>query len=145
MIGRQKATEVIRLHGTNEPYELARSEDLTIARLDFGRARFREFSVNGVIFLPLSAGSSADERSDIAHALGHHFLHLGNQVWMRGFDGAWSWKQERQAEEFAAWLLIPESEDSRLVGLSSSEICDLFDVDARVAETRAGRWRRGSG
>ena len=143
MIGRRKAAEVVRLYDTNDPYEVMLAENLSIARLDFGRARFREFSVNGVIFLPLSVGSSADERSDVAHALGHHFLHVGNQVWMRGFDSMWNWKQERQAEEFAAWLLIPESEDAQLAGLPTSEICETYGVDVKVAETRAGHWRRG--
>lgn len=142
MLGRDKAAAVIREYGSNDLNEVIRSEGLSIARLDFGGARFREFSVNGVIFLPLETESEAEERSSLAHALGHHFLHIGNQVWMRGLDSMWSWKQERQAEEFAAWFLIPETDDSRLEGLSTSEICDTFDVDVRIAEIRAGEWRR---
>ena len=142
MLGRDKAAEIIREHGSNDLYEVIRAEGLSIARLDFGGARFREFSVSGVIFLPLETESEAEERSSLAHALGHHFLHVGNQVWMRGLDSMWSWKQERQAEEFAAWFLIPEADESRLEGLSASEICDEFDVDARIAEVRAGEWRR---
>ena len=142
MIGRNKAAEVIRRHASNDLHEIIRREGVTIMRLDFGKARFREFYVNGVIFLPLETESEAEERSSLAHALGHHFLHVGNQVWMRGLDSMWSWKQERQAEEFAAWLLIPESEQQRLEGLSTSEICDAFDVDDRIARLRAGDWRR---
>ena len=142
MLGRDKATEIIREHGSNDLYEVIRSEGLSIARLDFGGARFREFYVNGVIFLPTNTQSEAEERSCLAHALGHHFLHVGNQVWMRGLGSMWSWKQERQAEEFAAWFLIPESEDAALEGLSTPEICDAFDVDVRIAELRAGEWRR---
>ena len=142
MLGRNKADETIRKHGSNDLCEVIRREGLSIARLDFGEARFREFYVNGVIFLPLETESEAEERSSLAHALGHHFLHNGNQVWMRGMDSVWSWKQERQAEEFAAWFLIPESEDACLEGLSTAEICDAFNVDARIAEVRAGEWRR---
>ena len=119
-----------------------RAGGLAVARLDFGEARFREFYVNGVIFLPMDTESEAEERSCLAHALGHHFLHVGNQVWMRGLGSMWSWKQERQAEEFAAWFLIPESEEPALEGLSTAEICELYDVDARIAEIRAGEWRR---
>ena len=142
MLGRDKAAAVIGEHGSNDLHGIIRAEGLSVARLDFGEARFREFSVNGVIFLPLETESEAEERSSLAHALGHHFLHLGNQVWMRGLDSMWSWKQERQAEEFAAWFLIPETAESRLEGLSTSEICEEFGVDARIAEVRAGEWRR---
>lgn len=142
MLGKNKAAEIIREYGSNDLYEVIRSEGLSIARLDFGGARFREFSVNGVIFLPLETESEAEERSCLAHALGHHFLHVGNQVWMRGLDSIWSWKLERQAEKFAAWFLIPEADESRLEGLSASEICDSFNVDVRIAELRAGEWRR---
>ena len=142
MIGRQRAASVIGERQTNDPYQIAAAEGLAVARLDFGNARFRELFINGVIFLPNDMESGAEERSSVAHALGHHFLHVGNQVWMRGFDSAWNWKQERQAEEFAAWLLIPESEEARLEGLSAQEISDVFDVDARIAELRLGDWRR---
>ena len=144
MLGRDKAAEVIREHGSNDLHEVIRSEGLCIARLDFGGARFREFYVNGVIFLPTDTDSEAEERSSLAHALGHHFLHVGNQIWMRRLDSMWSWKQERQAEEFAAWFLIPETEETKLEGLSTSEICDEFGVDTRIAEVRAGEWRRES-
>lgn len=142
MLGRDKAAEVIRRHGSNDPREVIQDEGLAVARLDFGEARFREFYVNGVIFLPLETESEAEERSCLAHALGHHFLHIGNQVWMRGLGSMWSWKQERQAEEFAAWFLIPESEEASLEGLSTPEICDAYSVDVRIAEVRAGEWRR---
>ncbi len=144
MLGRDKAAQIIREHGSNDLYGVIQSEGLSIARLDFGGVRFREFYVDGVIFLPIDTESEAEERSSLAHALGHHFLHVGNQFWMRGLGSMWSWKQERQAEEFAAWFLIPESDETGLEGLSSYEICDLFSVDARIAQVRAGEWRRGS-
>ena len=143
MLGRNKAADIIREHGSNDLHDVIRAEGLSIARLDFGGARFREFYVNGVIFLPLETESEAEERSSLAHALGHHFLHMGNQVWMRGLGSMWSWKQERQAEEFAAWFLIPEAEEPGLEGLSTPEICDAYNVDVRIAEIRAGEWRRG--
>ena len=142
MLGRDKAAEAISEYGSNDLHEVIRAEGLSIARLDFGEARFREFYVNGVIFLPLETESVAEERSSLAHALGHHFLHVGNQVWMRGMGSRWSWKQERQAEEFAAWFLIPEAEEPGLEGLSIPEICDAYNVDIRIAEVRAGEWRR---
>lgn len=144
MLGRDKAAEIVRQHGSNDPYDVIQAEGLAIARLDFGGARFREFYVDGVIFLPLETESEAEERSSLTHALGHHFLHIGNQVWMRGLDSMWSWKQERQAEEFAAWFLIPEAEEPGLEGLSTPEIGYAYNVDVRIAEVRAGEWSRSS-
>ena len=140
MIGKDKAAEVISIHGTNDPGEIVRAEGLCIERLDLGGARFREFSIDGVIFLPHSMDiTAAEERSNVAHALGHHFLHVGNQLWMRRLDGIWRCKQERQAEEFAAWLLVPESEDPNLAGLTPMDISGIYDVDLTIAQVRAGQ------
>ena len=77
MIGRDKAAQVIREYGSNDLHEVIQAGGLAVARLDFGEARFREFYVNGVIFLPMDTESEAEERSSLAHALGHHFLHVG--------------------------------------------------------------------
>ena len=44
-----------------------------------------------------------------AHAIGHHLLHAGTSLYL----ASWQWvnrnKDERQAEEFAAGLLVPPS------------------------------------
>ena len=41
----------------------------------------------------------------VAHAIGHHLLHVGTSFYLQ----SWQWvnraKAERQAEEFAAWLV----------------------------------------
>ena len=41
----------------------------------------------------------------VAHAIGHHMLHVGTSFYLE----SWQWvnhaKAERQAEEFAAWLV----------------------------------------
>ncbi|MCH7800452.1 MAG: hypothetical protein IIC24_02800 [Chloroflexi bacterium] len=43
-----------------------------------------------------------------------------------------------QAEEFAAWLLIPESDDPCLVGLTIPEIAENYQVDVKLARVRVG-------
>ena len=50
----------------------------------------------------------------MAHCLGHHFLHAGNQLWLRKKDEWWWRRQEREADEFAAYLLMPEEELRKL-------------------------------
>ena len=64
----------------------------------------------------------------IAHALGHYYLHRGNQVWfrLRGRAMEGVRLQEEGAEQFAAWLLMPEEEVGRLLSL------DLWSFDFDV-------------
>lgn len=45
----------------------------------------------------------------IAHAIGHHFLHPGNHLWLRAHTGL-ALRFEREAEDFAYGLLIDEEE-----------------------------------
>lgn len=70
------------------------------------RGRLREIIVDGVIAI--------DDRQPApwvrwltAHAVGHHTLHTGSAFYL----DAWQWvgrvKPEREAEEFAAGLLMP--------------------------------------
>ena len=41
----------------------------------------------------------------VAHAIGHHQLHVGTSFYLQGWQWANHAKAERQAEEFAAWLV----------------------------------------
>jgi len=69
--------------------------------------RLKELYFGDIIVV--KAGISKQERRElITHALGHHFLHAGNHY--AASQGAYSWDkyQERQAEVFAAYLLIPK-------------------------------------
>jgi Zn-dependent peptidase ImmA (M78 family) len=69
--------------------------------------RLKELYFGDVIVL--REGLLEPEKKELtAHALGHHFLHAGNH--MAASSGAYSWDkiQERQAEVFAAYLLMPK-------------------------------------
>lgn len=88
---------------------------------------FGDMYMRRLIFLP-KVITAAQRRTRIAHCLGHHFLHAGNQVWLHDYDPIWSWKQERQAEEFAAFLTIPEGEDRYVQGLQGAEVARIYKV-----------------
>ena len=75
----------------------------------------------------------------IAHSLGHHFMHDGNQVWLRGHDAVWNRKQEHQAEEFAAFLTIPEAEEPYLAGLPIPEIAKTYRASEDLVQVRRSR------
>jgi hypothetical protein len=97
MIGRDAATRVIAKHGTSDFKKIVKAEGLVVKTLHPWRARYEDAYVYPHIFVPRHLPAS-QFRTLVAHSLGHHFLHDGNQVWLRGFDRIWSWKQEHQAE-----------------------------------------------
>ena len=135
MIGRETAARTIPRLGTLDPEAIAGLEGLPVATIELRSTRFRELFVPPIIFIPVDFAAT-ERRSLIAHALGHFYLHDCNQIWLRGFDRIWNWKQERQAEEFAAWLLIPEGDSPELVGLTILEVATRYEVDVKLATIR---------
>jgi len=67
----------------------------------------------------------------IAHALGHHFLHTGNHLAVSSGTYSWDKLQERQADVFTAYLLMPEMNNS-----SVQEITRTFLVTDKFASFR---------
>ena len=135
MIGREGAAQVIADHGTSDLMAIVKAQGLVVKVLHPWEVRFEDTYLYPYIFVPKDL-SSAGLRTRVAHSLGHHFLHDGNQAWLRGFDRIWSWKQEHQAEELAAWLTIPESEDPWLDYLSVGEVARKYRVDEKLADIR---------
>ena len=135
MIGRDSAARVIAAHGTSDLQSIVKAEGLVVKTRHPWPARFEDVYVYPHIFVPRSLHPSRF-RTLVAHSLGHHFLHAGNQVWLRGFDRIWSWKQEHQAEEFAAWLTMPESEDLELVYGDSEGVAKKYRVTEELAKVR---------
>ena len=52
----------------------------------------------------------AVKRELIAHAIGHHLMHAGNHLTLENNTYSFGNYHEKQANVFAAWLLIPEAE-----------------------------------
>ncbi len=71
-----------------------------------------------------------------AHALGHHLMHCGNQLSFYDWHKTSLLKQEREADEFAAHLLIPQAELKRLGHLNTWEIADYFGVPEELVRQR---------
>ena len=68
------------------------------------------------------------QRELIAHALGHHFLHTGNHLYFERHDQFTTFKQEHEAQCFAAELLLPQAELKKVKHLTTEEISNLFSV-----------------
>jgi len=52
----------------------------------------------------------AVKRELVAHAIGHHLMHAGNHLTLQGNTYSFGNYHEKQANVFAAWLLVPEHE-----------------------------------
>jgi len=74
-----------------------------------------------------------DRRHLIAHALAHQLLHCGNQLSFRDWQKTIVCKQEREAEECAAHILMPETELARVIDMPVWEIAEYFGVPEELA------------
>ena len=106
MHGKARAAELWRRHGLGVPVDLrrlARELGLEVVEFPF-EGRIKEMIVERVV--GVQPGLSRPWfRWYVAHAIGHHMMHVGTSFYLE----SWQWvnhaKAERQAEEFAAWLL----------------------------------------
>ena len=81
-----------------------------------------------------------EQRYLAAHALGHHLLHCGNQLWFRDWQETSVVKQEREADEFAAHLLVPENELEKLGKSTAWEVAEYFGIPEEIAVSRLGQF-----
>ena len=80
--------------------------------------------------------NDVERRHLIAHALAHHLLHSGNQLSFHDWQKATLHKQEREAEECAAHILMPEEELAKLDNVAIWEIAEYFGVPEELARQR---------
>jgi Zn-dependent peptidase ImmA (M78 family) len=122
-----KAAEARQTLSTDIEEALERAGLMVFVRKLAGR--LREFYVGDAIVL--SDGLSRAERRELsAHALGHHLLHAGNQWHQQGRTYSRANYQERQADVFAAFFLIPDDElESKLaMAAEPHALAEEFEV-----------------
>ena len=96
--------------GTRDPLKMADRLGLDVESIPQWGSRHLDVFVPPVIGIPKGV-SRAERRVRVAHCLGHFYMHAGNQLWLIGFERTWTRKMEREAEAFAAHLLIPATLD----------------------------------
>jgi len=79
---------------------------------------------------------SGERRYLIAHALGHHQMHRGNQLSFHDWQRVCVAKQEKEADEWAAHVLMPEKELAKMKNVAAWDIAECFGVPEELA------WRR---
>ena len=106
MHGMSAAADLWQRYDLAIPVDLRRLVDdlgLEVVYFPF-RGRIREMIVDGVIGVQPGLPRPWF-RWYVAHAIGHHLMHLGTSFYLDGWQWVSHAKTERQAEEFAAWLL----------------------------------------
>jgi len=118
MSGKAAASRVRRKFGTSDPRAIAQREGLQVVTAPLPE-RWWDVLLWDCIAIREELPPKW-ERWCIAHCLGHHFMHHGNQLCLKERAELLSrrQRQEADAEVFAAWLLVPEEE---LQGLREAE------------------------
>lgn len=75
-------------------------------------------------------------RELIAHALGHHFLHTGNHLYFEEHDQFVAFKQEYEAQCFAAEVLMPKALLTPIRNWTIHELSNHFSVTEELVRFR---------
>jgi len=84
--------------------------------------------------------SSKKKREFIAHELGHFLFHTGNMILYKERNPIEASKDERKAQDFALYLLIPDERLTRLINVidppSIEDLADEFGVTVEFMKER---------
>lgn len=88
-------------------------------------------------FIGIAAGlEPAEQRYLAAHALAHNLLHCGNQLFFYEWNKTITWKQEREADDCAAHILMPEEVLRKLHKMSTWDLAEYFGVPEPLVTLR---------
>ena len=126
----EKAKEIhLRHPGLSFPLDMERlisAEGCELVRWDF-LPPVKE--VKQGRFIGIAADlENAEQRYLAAHALAHNLLHCGNQLFFYDWDRTITWKQEREADDCAAHILMPEDVLRSLRKESTWDLAEYFGV-----------------
>ena len=130
----EKTTQIISKHKTNNPFIIAELEQIEVIEHPLS-GRLKELYFGDYIILN-NLLSHIKKRRYLAHALGHHFLHTGNQLFYAKQRYHQNIKEEAQAEEFAAHFLIPDSQLIPIIDWNISELAEQFQVPPQFIKYR---------
>ena len=143
MSGKALARRTRKLFGTTDPEIIAAREGLEVTRIPLPNRWWDILlwdcvAIRDDISLPFV-------RWCLAHCLGHHFMHHGNQLKMKDWNVLIQKRllQEAEAESFAAYLLVPESELDELKqlegeNLTAWHVAEHFTIPADMVPYRLG-------
>lgn len=141
----RRARQVLRKYNLStapiDLHKIVTAEGLTLDEWSF-RGRVKEVYLGDHIGI-CSHIADNKRRELIAHALGHHFLHTGNQFYFESCDQFVTFKQEFEAECFATELLMPRELLSKAKQLPISKAADYFLVTKNFLKLGFGTTQKG--
>lgn len=129
----RRAKEIRRRFRVKLPADVARiakAERIRIVRYPF-EGRLQEMIIYRTVGIKSSIRDQRRVDELVAHALGHHYLHSGNQAFSHvDRDRALAQQMERQAWDFAFELLMPARNVEKLLRqrLGDMEMREHFQV-----------------
>ena len=144
---RQIVNELIELHQTRDPFEIARGRNITLNfRYDFTELKGAYVIIRGNKYIFLNGNiEECVCRYVCAHELGHDVLHQGLTDTIYAFENpACSQFTEKQANLFAAHLLLCDQEMDEVIrqGFSYQEIAREFCVDENLVLLKIEEMRK---
>ena len=133
-LAQTKSVQIISNYNSNDPYRIANFEHIDILEQTLS-GRLTELYFGDYIILNKKL-SDCQKKHYLAHALGHHFLHAGNYLFFSENRTFSNDKEESQAEEFAAYLLIPDSELIPIIHFDLHELVDHFQLEPEFIQFR---------
>lgn len=144
MLAKERAEKILKEYpytGSDWIYELLDSLGIIYVEKDLDRVPSLYLVTDGkpVIIVDRSE-SPRKKRELIAHELGHHLFHIGNGILNKKRSPIETSRDEKKAETFALYLLVPEDRLKKLVDVLDPpnvyELAEEFGVTVEFMEKR---------
>lgn len=137
---KQIVTDLIRIHGTNDPFEIASQKNILVLFEELGDIfgyfntykRIPMIHINNIL-------SEQDQRFTCAHELGHRIMHPKvNTPFLRKNTLLSVERIEREANQFAVELLMPDFllQDIQYTALTFHKASLAFGVPLELAHLK---------
>lgn len=150
MLAKERAEKILKEYpytGSDWIYELLDSLGIIYVERDLDRVPSVYLVTDGkpVIIVDKSE-SPRRKRELIAHELGHYLFHIGNGILNKKRNPIETSRDEKRAEAFALYLLVPEDKLKKLVDVLDPpniyELAEEFGVTVEFMEKRLKERRR---
>lgn len=144
MSAREKAEEILREYpytGSDWIYELLENLGIVYIEKELDRVPSLYMVVDDKPVIVVDKRESARKKRElIAHELGHYIFHVGNGILNKKRNPIEVSRDEKKADTFALYLLVPEDRLKRLVDiwdpLNIYDLADEFGVTVEFMEKR---------
>lgn len=140
----RKANELIRKYKTNNPFELVKNCNIKLLYADLGNiGGFYQYYKRSKLIIINESLSALQQKEICAHELGHALLHpKQNRFFLHQNTFQNNDKLEREANLFAAYLLISEEEAAEFFQRRAtvSQISAIVGISPQLAEERMCRF-----